>query len=593
MTGSPCDRRWPRSAVALLATLLLAGSSSLAADSGVTIRAFAGAGYLLDSTERPGAWSARSMFDFTGGASVSGGFVRPQLLNWSGNFSYLGNRQVVQGGSANALDGFLFSARAGLLSGTPTPLRVYASRSSSDSTQTAPRQSAGTVITTGFGGGAAVSFLEFPRLTANLSRTIVDTSFSDGRAYTSGLTTLDVGVSQQVKRFEYSGAYVTNWSSGSFSDLQYGSHNVVMRAAAPVGQTAQFVVNEAYFVRLPTVDSPTNPRYETNAVNTLISWRQSPKLSVNLGYGNLQSSVFAPSTLDLANSSHGVNESLQWRWREDLILTQQLGGQFAAGRSAFDQFVGGRGDLGAGLIWMKPTSWGGASLGGGGAFGVAGDDASGVVPTWGAHVDLQASLRRGRLTGSGVYSLVYGDTGTRLFGSTIRQNLRLEAIYVPAAWWRLRAFFAGYGGRRDNALIGTSLQRSLQAVAEAGYRQHQLQLFATYGDGLPESLGNPVIADGLFLPAPFNAQVTNVGATASTSFFTGRLVLRATGRYMLTSGPARPTEEELGFTFTGAWVIGKFRFSAEDRLLLGNAGAFWYRNNTLMLRLTRDFDWSF
>lgn len=567
-------------------------SSTAGAASGVTITAFAGGGFLLESAERPDAWSSRSLFDFTVGASVTGGFIRPQLLRWSLSGAYQGNRQTANQGAATSLDGLVASARVSALSGTPTPLTFYLTRTNTDVAEITPRRSTGTVVTTGFGATAAVGFLDFPRLTAGVSRNIVETTSADGRRTNSGLTTLDVGVAQQLKRFEYSGSYITNWSNGSYTDLQYGSHNLAVRAAAPLSATAQFSVNDQYFVRLPTTEAPTNPRYEANSVSALLSWRRSERLTANMAYSNLQSSIVAPGSLDQTTTNHALSESLTWRWRDDLTITQQLSAQYAASRRNLDQFHGGRGDFGGGLAWLRPAAWGGTSLGGGATIGVAGDDAS-LAPGWGANLDAQLSLRSGRLSGSGLYSLVYSDTGTLLFGRTFRQNLRLETIFVPAQSWRLRAFVSGSGARKDNATVGTALQRNLQAVLEAGYREHQLQLFAGYSDGLPESLLNPVIADGLFLPAPYNSQLLNFGATLATAPLRGQLVFRVTGRYTQTAGLGRPTEQEVGVTATASWTIGRFRISAEDRLLLGYRELSWSRNNTLMLRLTRDFDWSF
>lgn len=585
-------RRAVRLAVALA---LVLGAGARAEGHAVSLSGFVGAGYLLNSIDGSAGVLNTHLFDFSGGVAVSGGFFNPKLLKWSVGADYQGNRYLI-GTTTRAVDRVNLKAQVQLLSGYPVPVTLFATRNWSDFAERAPgagTQGASQVTT--FGGTATFHLDQYPAAFLSLSRTLVETQHQDERSF-SGNTRLSAGLTHNLKAFEYGASYDTNWNSGTWQDQSYQSHQFTARASAPLRDGMLVRLNEIYYLRVPTTDSPDNPRFDTNTFTAGLQWQTTRRLLTRLDYTDVSLLVTAPQTPVRATHSQALAESLQWQWKDNLWLTQALSGSFASARDGDTRLAGFAQSLGLGLMWKQPwvvsAASGAGSVVANALAGVSEPETGGVFPLYGGNLNGSITGAFRQHSGTASYLISYTRGGPAIIGWTLTQQARLEAATRPTDNTSARLFFTASGSRREDLVLGSMLSRSLQLSLEGRYRQTTLQLNGGLGDGISEALMNPALYDGLFLPSTWNTHRRFAGLDLSSSFDQARLVLRLTGRLADLEAPGRPHEFEGGLLFSASYAIGRFRVSLEDRFAFGVAGASGpYRNNQLMLRLTRDFGW--
>lgn len=576
----------------LTLSIVLAASTSAADGTRVVkINAFAGAGYLLTVADGTTAGVPQSLFDFSAGLRVSGGLLNPGLLRWSLGAQYLGSRGTVyRGTSAANLIGF----HANLLALTMTPVSVQflASRTFSDITSGATDgRLVGNSATTVFSGGATFKLKDRPTLFAHLTRTLVDTEHLTGERTNTGTTRLSTGVSQSLTRFDYGVNYDTSWTNGTYAEQNFNSHMLSARASAGLSETLKLNAWDSYYLRVPLNDLPGNPRFDTNSMGAGLQWRASKRLTATLSYTHLQTLITAPAAPLVDTRAQNVQETVTYKLLEGLWLNQSLG--FLSAKAVVgDQARAGLGQsLGLGLLWQRPEKWGavGATLGGN--VGLVEPETGGLEVSYGGQGSGTLTLNFGKGSGTAAYSLGYSFGGPAVSGYTLQQVLRVEANYRPVEHSLVRLYFNAAASRREDTFLGVFFNRGLSANLDGTWSRHSVQLSGGITDGVDAALVNPAVSDGLFLPVAYNTHTKFLQLTAATTFDAGRLGFRISGRLAENTAPNRPTEVAGGLTAAAWYTIGKFRLTLEDRLMLGTSGAAAYRENVLMIRLTRDFSW--
>ncbi len=584
---------------AVVLALLLATSAG-AGERGINLGGFIGAGYLLGTDPSSNGFGlGTSSLDLMAGVRASGGGLRPELLTWAGNLTWMGMR-TFNLHNQSALTNFGFGASLQAAKGSFLPVTFDASRTFNDaSTGAAGSAQVGTSATTSLGGSVTYGQAVGPRLTASLSRVMIDTIPVAGAQSTfSGNTRLLAGVSQSLNGFSYSGAYDTNWSGGTFAQQGYRSHLVNARADGPVGDTVSLFATDQYYLRKPTNDSPLNPRMDTNVFGGGVRWLPSNVLTATFAVNHNESLVASPAQADLVTRNQSLTQSLLYRWSERVALTQSLGVQSGYARSGVGE-AGGIGEsVGAGARWNSPLAYGSA--------GVTGDATVGLVQPiagaaqqlqWGAGGSLFTTVDGQRMTAFGSYTLSYAQGGAGITGDSLSQELKAQATVRPRDGLTLRGSLVGSGRKRQDAILGTFFNRTITLLLEAGLGRHHGMLTAGLFDGLDAATGTGPApgspSDGLFLPVAYNAHTRYVGAGWSSVFLSGKLPVNLTARVSQTEFVNQAATTGGGVTLQAQYLIGKFRVSLEDRLSFTTAANEVFNQNVLMLRLTRDFGMEF
>lgn len=576
-----------------LAILVAATVAAAEGTRAVNINAFAGAGYLLTVADGTTPAPPTSLFDFSAGLRINGGLLNPGLLRYSLGVSYLGSRGTVyRGTSAANLVGF--HAHLIGLSMTPLTLTFVASRSFSDIT-TGPAEAriVGNSATTVIEGGGTFRLKDRPTLFATLGRTMVDTEHAAAERTFMGSTRLATGLSQSFSRFDYGANYDTSWTNGTYAEQNYTSHMLSARGSADLsgGDVLKLNIYDSYYLRVPLNDLPGNPRFDTNNMGAGLQWRASTRLTATLSYTHVQTLITAPTAPLLNNRAQNVQETVTYKLLDGLYLNQSLGFLYAKAVVGTESRAGLGESLGLGLLWQRPQPWGaiGATLGGN--IGLVQPDTGGLELSYGGQASGTLTRIFGKGSGTAAYSIGYSFGGPAVSGYTLQQLARIEANYRPVEHSLVRLYFNAAAARREDTFLGTFFNRGISANLDGNWTQHAVQLSGGITDGVDAALINPAASDGLFLPVAYNTHTKFLQLTASTTFDGGRLGLRLSGRLAENTAPNRPAEMAGGVTAAAWYTIGKFRLTVEDRLLLGGGGGATYRENVLMIRLTRDFSW--
>lgn len=578
--------RW---AAGLLLLLALIPNTAQGRGRGVTLSGFVGGGYLL-SSDRLGS---QSLFDFSGGFQADGGFLDPELLRWGLGATYLGSRGLGYRGTT-AMNLIAFRARVTALSKTPLPVTLMASRSYGDaSSQSTSSRTTGNSATTLLGGTATFHLPRRPTLTADLSRTMVDTEHPGGLKTFSGSTRFGAGISQGVSSFEYGANYETGWNDGTYSELNYRSHLLSARVSAPLAQDLKFNIYDSYYLRLPTTQSPDNPRFDTNQLGAGLQWLASTRLTGTFNYSHQQVLIAAPGSLAIDTRSQRMQQALQYKLLDSLSLRQFLAVDYAHAGLGTETRSGWGQSLGLGLSWQRPVSWLALSAALNGNVGLVEPDSGKLEVSYGGSAEGTIAGNFSGGSGSVVYNVSYGSGGPAVSGYTFQQLLRAQASARPFSRGTVGAFIHAVSARREDAFLGTFLHRAVSANAQVCWQQYLLQLGGGVTDGVDAALINPTFGGGLFLPSSYNTHSRFLQLHLASSFDAGRLGVRVIARLAETTAPNRPTEVGAGVTGSVWYTIGKFRISVEDRLQYGGVGAGNSLDNTLMVRLSRDFSGEF
>jgi hypothetical protein len=551
----------------------------------VEINGSLGGGYGRTDAWSPATHSDLNEFDWEASLAASGSFFRPGMLQWLIGGEYRGARTLYFK-STSALDGLAYHGQLSLLTSTVVPVTFKLGRSW---TQFSDNEKAGfgsTLVTTE-GGTAALRFAQLPTLRFGVTRTDVENhSFGAGLSK-SDTTALDVSASQSLANFQYQLAYDTSWNGGTYDETNYHSHAIDAEASSALNDQVRFHFFDRYYLRDPTRDAATNPRYDDNALGTGVQWRPSSRTTVSFEYGFRHVQVEVAGTPNSEQLEHSLSNSTYRRLTPELSLLGNAAVAYSLERVGPRSLGTVTESAGAGLTWKREIwKWLSLDLSVGGTAGAAERSAQPAAFLWGATWNGGTTARWTSARAGLYYSGSYQSSASA-GGEAIDQRLVAQGEGIAG-----RAYLNGQVNlnqtQREDPLLGLFRSRAATASFGATVTRFSSKLSAGLAEGLSDPLRSPDIHSGLLLPASFNTKTRFANLTISTGADKGRLQITGVARTMALETPGRPLQYEHGLGLTATYTIGAFQISLEDQFSVGGAGPVWERGNRVMLRVVRN-----
>lgn len=545
------------------------------------------AGYGRTDAWAGGRTSASPTWDFGGQLSLGAAPIRPDLLQLAASGSYR-KLQSSYLESRTTADNFGYAASAALLQGFPVSFNLFASRAWSDFNAVAETRQTGSSLSRTEGATAVLHFPRAPTIRATLQRTAFDNIGLGGQETTGESTRLSLGGSHNLENHSYSASYDTAWSEGTFAETNYRNHYFNFQGSALATRSLEVRLTENYYLRRPTVEAPTNPRYDDNNLNVTAFWRPSQTVGGTLGYAFRHTFFEAQGVVSQDSSANIVSLGGNYAWSQDWTFNATASlerGQDRLGAETRDT----EGEaVGAGARWQRAFgdyTWNASADGSVGSTRALGQDlfayglgaGAGVntsLAGWASGLSLSTSFSSNLLGQAGwsVRNAVSGQTETRLsLGIGLRG--RLQVI----------------DARQHSEFLGDSSNQTALLQVGASYRAHFAELSVGQTNGSAQNLVDPALNPNL--PARFNTRSSFATLTGS-SLLTPSLGVQALARYLSTTSPGGLHTWETAFNLRLLYRIGLFDLSAEDRYSVGGSGSV-SRVNVFLVRATRSFGMGF
>lgn len=536
--------------------------------------------------------SATTRWDWYGNLSLSGSPIRPELMQFSLGAAYAG-RSNLYGGTTSRSDNLTFLGNLNLLSSAVSPLAATLSASLNDvdfHTSGGPTgPTVGSTQTLSYSGSLGFAADRLPSVQVFTSRTESSSRSFGAPDVDSSTTYLSASARQNLANHSYGLTYETSWNDGTYDDTNYRGHRVRLDLASDPSRDVRFQLTENYYLRLPTLDAPTNPRYDDNVLQVSASWTASARQTHRFSYRYGRQVADFMASPDREASAQGLSYATDYSMKPGLNLGLTANLDYAlerlgsVERSAAGQTASGR------IDWRYPLprspgdairlglNLGGAALEPSGRAAEFGYALRGTVgwetagPRFGGSVTYQGSYE--------------SDTGARagwatshnLFGDG-RWTLGPRASLSGQATLWLSTTHSDFLGENQGR------QASLNLIYDLVGYQVNLLGGMSYGAGTSfQSTGG-----GTVIPQEFNSTSRYV-VLRVTLPLAQRLRVVLDGRLAATSGPGRPTQTERGASMLLGYSLGLWDLSLEERYSTGGDGTYDRSGNFLMLRLRRSF----
>jgi hypothetical protein len=541
------------------------------------------------SLQRTDAWSdtmprfGGNQLWFTGSLALDAAFFGPGVLDLGASASYLGYR--AQGGSAS--DALNYRLTLAALRNTPVSVNAGASRTNIDFSADSGGGRTGSTRVDSRSGSLFVGTSGTPTLAASIYQNDT-TNRSIGLApVRSSDTTVRADLSQAVEGLNYSLTYDTRWAAGDYAETNYRTHVGTLRAQAQLATNATAQVAATYTLRLPTLESPLNPRIDSQYVSAWTQWVADQNLSAGGGYTYSNSLFDAPGSPLRQNLSHSVSAYGSHQ------LSVEWGYSLNASASVAEAHVGtaetkasGEG-VGANARWARRVGDYALSATADTSIGIFQPDTGKSQTAYAYGAGFSASRPLGSWYGSAGLSANREENASASAGSRTSLRGSAGASGYPFGWSFSSQLDVGYS-HSDSPTFGTSGYTSALLSAQAYRSGYALLLSAGMNDQASEFLA-PGSVPGSMVPVDFNTRATfgSLTATVPTAF---NLFLSLTGRYSWVSMPGRPTQWERGLGLNVAYYFGAFQFSLYDLLSSGGVqGGASGNQNLIFFSVTRSF----
>jgi hypothetical protein len=549
--------------------------------------AIVGGGYSQTNSWSAGVADRVPVWNWMAGGSVHASPLSPGLLQLDASAQYDALRNTAAQAPSNS-NGWTFRGTS-QLAGDYAPTTLYVARALSDFAVDAGTAQSGSNVTDSIGGDVRYQLSGGPLLEASASRMDQTTRPLVGDEYRTIQNRATVQASQNFSNLDYRLSYDATWSDGAFADTNYRSHGLAFTGGADLTSEDRVQLTAQYSVRDPTTNAASNPRLDTEFLQatTLLGTQSRWSGFANYSYAHSLIEAFASPSLEQTN--HGATYTATYRYSEALLLNATTGANYGAFRNDAETLRTTSEQAGVGATWTigDPKELQ-LQLGGSGNAGALQDDRGAALPGYG--VGLTTNLRDtwGRWIGTATYQLNYAKNLSAVEGIVVTQRAGATAN-TRAAGVAYGARLTFESSRRDAALVGTAVDRTLSAGLSAGWRKLRAEATAATADGLADTLRSPGFTDGLFFSPEFNTHSRY--ATVQLQYaLTRNLRTSVLGRILDNEAPARPREREESVWFNVGYDIGQFTFHLEDRLTHGGNGVTWTRTNFLFARVERRFD---
>jgi hypothetical protein len=518
------------------------------------------------------------------GLDLGGSVYRPGLLDYSGGITYF--REVNQFASRDEQrDRLSYRLDGALLSYQTSPLRIglHAQRQDEDYST----GSAGDATLLDRTLGVDVRFWDrvHPQVSAGYThytheQTVPFTGPSD--------RTTDIfraSTSHGAGTYSWNLDYRGTASEGTYAGDNYDDHRVQLSSQASLGPKVTLSLYDNFFTRLPTLDSPFNPRSEFNNLASTLRAESGDNIhSATYGYGHAFTSG---NGVELERSlqvlSYGFQRPLSPEWR----FWTTASASYDESRVSGDVERTSGQSVGAQLQWRRTAAnsayvelHGGPTVG---ALEPAGGD---VQLAYGGSAGGSVARPLGSFIGQLGYAISYGDNLDAQRGWSFTQQVTGSAN-GPLGSGRLNAQLLVSASRLQLGTFGGSAARSVTGTAQYAWRRHDLTAQVGIQDGTTGAVRD-VSGDALFLPAPFDSHTRFASAAAGTSPF-NHVHARLALRYSSTDLPDRPALSQLDATGAIEYRYGSLALAIEDKYFLTETSLGTARNNQVFLKLTRVF----
>lgn len=526
--------------------------------------------------------------DFDVAALAAGYAFAPGTVDWSLAGRYERLRRDAIGGARMDGTGLTFRGRVGLLQrpSSPVSVQVYAERATHDFTTTGVAESTGTRLVTTVGADATYRATGRPSLRVGVtSIESEDTGFGRG-VVDHSLQLVRAGVSHGTAAYSLILDYDGQLSSGTYDTDNYDAHTIYLTATANLGPGYTAVASDRYYLRAPTREAASNPRYEDHQAFASVVWNGPESLSrTQYRYGHTNISAPGVEVRERLRSSlfqqveHQLTSELRLIALVDAAVADERLGTVTA-RSYGETLTGL-------ARWMRREgAWdlflqGGPSVGliqpSGAAndTGFGGQLEAGVARAWEA---LRSSLR---------YNAGFQQNLGAVGGWAARQSLTADVERTPTEVLTLRGSLQATADRVSSDLFGEGANRLLQANVNARWRRYDLLVQGGLTSGMVGQ-HEGWSGDGLFIPAPFDSHTGFASATLMAPLY-GGFDLTARARYLEIHIPDREAQWEAGLLGRIGWTAGGLVISVEDEYVRGGGEGTPSSQNRLFVRLSRAF----
>jgi hypothetical protein len=544
--------------------------------------------------------TATSVPDWQLSANLSGQPFRPGLLDWQAGASYMGLRDYAADMNSSR-SGWSYRLASALLSNSNFPMTFAASRTTSSfttdttSAQTgSPTTQTGTTETNQF---TSTMILRAPLLPSlRLQGTWVDSTNTPigGVSTNQDTKIVNAGLSQSLGSQTYSVDYSSTWNSGNFTLTNYRSDYLNAQFISTPRPDVTFRFREYYALRTPTNNAPGNPRYDDNLLSAGVIYRPAQRWTSSLDYDFHNALVTAPGAPTVEQTSHGLSETLNFRYRPNLQLFAGGGTGYTYEQLQDTSVRAGNQNLGGGAIWQYKR--GRTTLLTSGNGQMAALETSGQPFTLGYGVGGSEGVNhaRERLSLGLNYSIAYSSNATGVGGSTLAQAVYGSADGIVGRGLQVRGTLNYSQTRRNDPLLGEFQNYTVTFIARASLRR--LREFYSVDITLGESDGiaGAVAVSGVgpsttILPSTYNTRSKFATIQATQSILRGKLAIIEVGRLMSIEMPQQPRQHEESAWLTLRYTIGQIYLTAEDRLSRGGSNGPSLVSNLFMLRLSRNF----
>jgi hypothetical protein len=528
-------------------------------------------------------------FDLNLALDAKGYFSRRELLDWSAGASYRRINDEANGSLSNRNSVLLYNGAANLnLTGlVPVTTGVSVSRYEQRYTADAGSHVYGTAIGNNASVGVGATLPSDQSLNLGYSWSAIRDAIP-GLA-THDLTThavngaLGLGVGDLTLNANYAGVF----SSGSWGSDSTDQHSASVYARTAIAKDVAIDVQDSYYLFVPRETGAGLYGREQNAFNLRAINRRS--------WGGTQSVQFLAqrASQDLAPGSfaEATRQSLRWSgdFRLDggatplvmgaipeddrrLYLRMTADGSFNRNRTPLAK-GDSWGETGAAeLNWFHSRPGWRLELRGGPRGSLAQDDAGNNSFGYGFGAGGYVARPWNGQTVSLNYNL---DFGTRLYGSDTWALLQQLAgsIAGPLGHYRYQLQLRGNAQRTRSGTLGDGATRSLELQATASDRDLTVEAIGSLSDGLAAGASQPsFIADGLFIPAPYDSHARNLSLRVSYNLG-GGFMLQASGRASADDGPGRPSIHQAELWGRVQYSFGGLSAAIEDRITWYDQGA--------------------
>lgn len=506
-----------------------------------------------------------TVFWFTGGLHLDASFFTPGTLTLGGSANYLGYR--ASGGSGS--DGLNYELHVSALGRTPVRLDASVMRSTTDFTASPNHTQVGTTRVDGVSGGVQVLVADFPIVNATISNVAVSNRSIGSAPVKSETTSLFATAAQSVDWLNYSLQYDTHWTSGDYAETNYQSHNASIRSQFQLESNVSAQAAASYYLRLPTLDSPLDPRMDFQTVSALVQWGPSASVSGGAGYSYTDSLFEAPGSPLRQAISHGVSAYGSRQLNNDLALDLNLSGSSSQARLGTVETRATSESVGSGIRWNRQLTGYAAQATLNGNLGLYQPEVGPNASAW--SVSTSGTLWRpiGTWTTSATAAASYDENSGASAGHQLRLYGALSAMGTPFGWYLTSLLTGGYT-RTETTAFGGTRNLNVRLDVQANHSGYNLGLNAGVTDDLAEVLIPGAPPAGALIPVDFNTRSRYAMATATIPTFSN-LYLSLAGRYVAVTSPGRETNWEAGLSLSASYYLGAFQFSLYDQVSTGGA----------------------